>query len=457
MTRPTASAGSAPASARGSGLGGDAGGPPPPLTCTACPLLCDDVRFTTAGDVDRACDAGRAALLAALEPEPAGAPSARDATGPLDRQAAIARAALLLVSARRVLVTGLAAATLEGVAAACDLAETLAAAVDAGGPDVAQAAGPTIARIGAVTASWEELRDRADLVVFWHCDPADSHPRFLERFVRAPLACGRHRFTIAVGSRPVLEPQPHHRHLPLPDAAAVEAARCLHVRLLGGMAGDAAIASACTALNEAVAAAACVAFVTRSGRDCVGLEPWSMAALVRSLAHEKAAFEVPLGAGLVGPGPDVAGAAAVCTWRYGAAGAITRADRLGGGFAAAEGDARRLVARGEVDAVLMLGPPREPLAAVLRGHDDPPAVVRIESGSDAVPTGLPSPALRGQDIAIRCAPIAAVGGTMLREDGREMPLQRFATASAPAVVDVLEELHQAVRHAMTARERGATR
>lgn len=396
------------------------------------------------------------AILAALEPERAGAPRARDAAGALEPAAALDRAALLLVSARRVLVTGLASATLEGIAAACDLAETLAAAVDAGGPDVAQAAGPTIARVGAVTAAWEELRDRADLVVFWHCDPADSHPRFVERFVRPPLPGGRRRSTIAVGPRSVLEATAHHRHLPLPDAAAMEAARCLQLRLLGRAAGEPAIASACTVLQEAVAAADCVGFVTRSGGDPVGLGPWSLAHLIRTIAHGKAAFQVPLGAGLAGPGPDVAGAAAVCTWRYGAAGAIARADRLGGAFAAAEGDAGRLVARGEVDAILAVGPPHEPLAALLEDLADPPAVVRIEAWAGDAAPDLPRPPLRGRDIAIRCAPAAAAGGTMLREDGREVRLAAFATAPVAPMAAVLHELHEAVRRAIDAGVRGTT-
>ena len=60
--------------------------------------------------------------------------------------------AATLVAARRVLVTGFAAAAVETAALACDLAESLGAAVDPGAIDCGQIAGPTIARIGAVTA-----------------------------------------------------------------------------------------------------------------------------------------------------------------------------------------------------------------------------------------------------------------------------------------------------------------
>ncbi|MFM8893599.1 MAG: hypothetical protein ACKOTB_18645, partial [Planctomycetia bacterium] len=241
---------------------------------------------------------------------------------------------------------------------------------------------------------------------------------------------------------------------PLPDGAAVEAARCLELRFLGRTAGDSGLASACGELHAAMVAADCVALVTRSGGDGLGLGPWSLAHLVRTIAHGKAAFQVPLGAGLTGPGPDVAGAAAVCTWRYGAAGAIARADRAGRGFAAAEADARRLVARGEVDAILALGPAREPLASLLEVHADPPVVVRIEAGSDAS-RGL-TPPLRERDIAIRCAPAAASGGTMLREDGREVRLTPFATTAVAPMHEMLRDLHEAVRLAVDARARGTT-
>ena len=46
----------------------------------------------------------------------------------------------------------------------------------------------------------------------------------------------------------------------------------------------------------------------------------------------------------------------MCTWRYGAPGAVARADRSGGAFLPAEADACRLILRGEVDAVLAVGP-----------------------------------------------------------------------------------------------------
>jgi formylmethanofuran dehydrogenase subunit B len=258
-------------------------------------------------------------------------------------------AADTLRTARRVLVTGLVGASVDAAVAACDLAESLGAAVDFGHPEMARPAGPTIARAGEVTAVREELRDRADLVIFWFCDPSTSDSRFIEQFVspapRAPLR----RDTLAIGPEPVLPASAGHRHLAVKRESAVEAARLLHLLFLGDRPtlDGGSLDVACTAAQQAIAKASCIAIVTDDSSDRVGLEAWSLVHLVRAIAHAKPAFQAPLG--------DVGAAAAVCTWRYGAAGAIARADRAGGECLPGESSAARLVERGEVDCVVAIG------------------------------------------------------------------------------------------------------
>ena len=238
-------------------------------------------------------------------------------------------AAAQLAGARRVLVTGLVAAPVELARLACDLAEALGAVVDFGAIDLDRPAGPTIARAGAVTADPEEMRDRADLVILWGCDPARSHP------------------TIAA----LLPPRAAMLRMPPTPAGAVDAARLLQHLVRGGElpAADGPLIDACIAARTAIAQATCVAIVTDGSADPLGLEAWSIVQLVREISRVKPAFEIPLRAA------DHAAAAAVCTWRYGAAGAIARADRDGGRFQPGEASARRLVERGEVDCVLVIG------------------------------------------------------------------------------------------------------
>ena len=417
-------------------------------TCTVCPLLCDDILIAADG-VERACDHGsktiREALATDIRPA-APPPDASENDAPLDRGAAMMRAATMLGTARRVLVTGLANATLEAITAACDLAETLGAAVDAGLPESARAAGPTIARAGEVTAVFEELRDRADLVIFWCCDPTKSHPRFIERFVTPPLADGRQRQTIAIGSGSVMPDAVTHRHLPLARDLAVELARCLHLRIAGRHAPDTLdgpLASDSSQLLDAIRSATCVAIVTGDADDSVGLEGWSIVHLVRTIAHEKQAFQIPLGAGIAAGGVNGAGAAAACTWRYGAAGAIARADRMGSLFLPGESDARRLISRGEVDAVVAIGRLSSPLEQAIADRGDAVSLVRI---SDVVEMKQ-RPA--GRTIQLRCSSLTiATTGTMLREDGRRVVLVPPTQATLPQTREMLVDLTSAVRQSL---------
>lgn len=411
-------------------------------TCTACSLLCDDL-LVAQDRLSGGCEHGRRAIAAAAAGEAAEpAAEAYGASGPLDRRTALAEAATCLVSARRVLVTGLAAVPLEAVLAACDLAEDLGAAVDAEDVDCAAAAGPTIARAGAVTAAWEELRDRCDLVIFWHCDPSHSHPRFMERFVAPAPASSRPRRTITVGPAVVPGMPAPHRHVHVSADADVEAACCLAAAVGGSSSAvlDESLAAACATLGREIAAAACVAIVTDTSADTPGLAAWSVATLVRRIAHVKPAFQIPLGPGVAGSGPNASGAAAVCTWRYGASGAIARADRRGGNFLPAEADALRLVSRGEVDAVVVIGPSHDSLDRVLRAAADGMAVVRI--GAWPAP---PLPNCRPREIRLRAASGMATGGTMLRADGSEVTLLPLVSSSVAPVSDVLRAVRDAVR------------
>ena len=263
-----------------------------------------------------------------------------------------------LRSARRVLVTGLRGASLEAATAACDLAEAVGAAVDFGEADVDRPAGPTIARAGAVTADPEEMRDRADLVILWGCDPATAAPEIAA----------------------LVPPQAEVLRMPPPGADSVAAARLVHLLVRGGSppAERGAWVEACTAASAAIGRASCVAIVTADSADQLGLEAWAITHLVREIAHAKPAFEIPLGRG------GHAAAAAVCTWRYGAAGAIARADRTGGRFLPSEASARRLIERGEVDCVVAIGELAGPVAAALARCPGDIEVIRLEADAAAL-------------------------------------------------------------------------
>ena len=274
-----------------------------------------------------------------MRPHPA---TPQPATDDLDRIAA------LLAGSRRVLVTGLHGASVEASAAACDIAEAVGAAVDFGAADLDRPAGPTIARAGAVTADPEEMRDRADLVILWGCAPES-----------APSALLPSRATVV--------------RMPPTGATSLDAARLLNHLVRGGPppATSDTWTGACVAAGVAIENASCVAIVTDDFADPLGLDAWALAHLVREIAHVKPAFEIQLRT------VDNAAAAAVCTWRYGAAGTIARADRAGGRFLPAEASARRLIERREVDCVLAVGRIASAVEDVLAGCGDDVHVIRI--------------------------------------------------------------------------------
>jgi formylmethanofuran dehydrogenase subunit B len=296
-------------------------------------------------------------------------------------------AARLLRAGRRVLVTGLADCTLEAIALACDVAEALGAAIDAGAADAASPLGPVVARAGGITADPGDLRDRADLVIAWFCDPGtlpagSDRPSFGATWLEPPLPGERPRRLVAVGPEPWAAGC---RHLPVPAEAAVDAARLLHALLLGHEvppenAAAAAVADACGELTAAIRLATCVGVLTsRSGEsDPLGLADWAVRLVVRQIAHERPAFMVPLPPVPGGGFANAAAADAVLTWRYGAAGAIARADRWGGDFRPAECSAAALIARGEVDRVLAVGRLSAEIEAAIAARAADLAVVRID-------------------------------------------------------------------------------
>ena len=283
---------------------------------------------------------------------PPRAPATPPAHSSNDHQAEV------LSTARRVLVTGLVNASAEAAQAACDIAEAVGAAIDFGQPDLARPAGPTIARVGEVTAAPEEMRDRADLVILWGCDPAVAHP--------------------AIAA--MMPPRAVVVRMPFTGPTAVDAARMLLHLVRGGELSDhdAPVVAACRAAHQAIEAATCVALVTDDTTDGLGLTAWSIVHLVRAIAHRKPAFEIPLRAG------DHAVAAAVSTWRYGAAGAIACADRAGGRFLPTEASARQLLDRDEVDCVLAIGQLPETIETAIQEHAERLAVIRTAADPHAL-------------------------------------------------------------------------
>ena len=153
------------------------------VACPGCGCLCDDVSLTF--------DEGR---LVNFEPSCAlgerwfrnhsvlGQPVAELNGITAKYDVAIQQAIELLERADYPLVYGLSRSSSPGQRAAVALADRIGAVIDT---TASMCHGPSIMalqEVGEVTCTLGEVRNRADLVIFWGCHPAVSHPRHAERY-----------------------------------------------------------------------------------------------------------------------------------------------------------------------------------------------------------------------------------------------------------------------------------
>jgi formylmethanofuran dehydrogenase subunit B len=153
-----------------------------PVTCAGCALLCDDVTIEISTDsvqLRPECPLGVRWFSDRIR-RPDDAP-ATVAGEPRDVGTALARAAELLRGARRPLLDGFDAATVEDARAAVALADRLGALVSTGAVAGVWPGAPAVPQRGASTATLGEIRDRSRVVVVWREDPETTHPRLLER------------------------------------------------------------------------------------------------------------------------------------------------------------------------------------------------------------------------------------------------------------------------------------
>jgi formylmethanofuran dehydrogenase subunit B len=157
------------------------------VACTVCGCVCDDLEITVQGDrivgTKGACHLSEPWYLAQDSRQP---PEAEIDGRSVDFSEAVVRAVEILSQAKAPLIYGLSRSSTGGQRAATRLADRLGATIDTTaslchGPSVM-----AIQEVGESTCSLGEIKNRADLVVFWGCDPPVSHPRHLERYSLEP-------------------------------------------------------------------------------------------------------------------------------------------------------------------------------------------------------------------------------------------------------------------------------
>ncbi len=347
---------------------------------------------------------------------------------------AIDVAASRLLTSQRTLLTGLVSTTIDTIKIACALAECIHASVDTNAPENSILTTPTAIRVGDVTADFEELRDRADLAIFWGSDPTIACPRFIERFIK-PTPSGGARRTISVGPSPVLQQSLHNLHFSVTENQLVNLARLVQAQIENKATQKSHddLENVACQLKKSIDTAHCIGFISSKTVDQTGLVNWSLSHLTRALAHRKPTFGIRLGAGTTAGGGNSVGAATVCTWRFGSPGAIPRASITGSEFLPAEIDARSLIERNELDCILVIGrmPPR--IEDLLTTPQNSTTVIQVSDIST-----LPE---NKNSIYLGCASLSrSTEGDMLRSDGRLVTLRPFEKSRQASIQKVLNKL-----------------
>ena len=410
------------------------------VTCLACGCLCDDIVAHVEGgrlvEAENACPIGRAWFLAE---RPQDWPAATIDGTPVTPERALDEAAAILRNARSPIVLGLIGTSIEAQAAVVAIADRLGAAVGLGHEGDAAPRIDAFQRVGMVSSTLGEVKNRADLVVFWGVDPVATHPRHFERYSVDPpgrFVGGRRtvvvadRFPTATASRAdhflAIEPGGHFEALNTlralvkdVDIDATPALRELAARMKGARYGALFFAANLGQPPEGRATIEAALMLARDLNDCT-----------RFVA-------LTLGA----PG-NPTGAEAVLAWQSGYplgvdfAGGSPRF-RAGGATAA-------ILARGEPDAALIIGDPPANLPGDARAHLD--RIPRIVVAPAATAPG------RSSRVGLACGtPGLHAGGTVLRSDGVSLPLRPPLPSAYPTDREWLKALSDRLNRPLDAR------
>jgi formylmethanofuran dehydrogenase subunit B len=154
------------------------------VPCPFCGLACDDLKIQQDGGTLKVLAGGCPLSIPGFERIGDDAPP-RVAGAPVASEQAIAEAARLIKTSRRVLFCGM-GADVAGVRAALELADRVGGAVDPGNSDGMLRNVFTLQAGGYVATTLSEVKNRADLIVICGSDVVSRFPRFFERHVWNP-------------------------------------------------------------------------------------------------------------------------------------------------------------------------------------------------------------------------------------------------------------------------------
>jgi len=156
-------------------------------TCTFCGCVCDDMELTVEGQqikkAKNACVLGKAWFLNHhIEDRP----EATIEGQPASYENAVERAAEILTDATYPLTYGLSDTTCEAQRVALAISDWIGACVDTTTSVCHGPSGMAFQAVGEVTCTLGEVKNRADFLIFWGGNPAESHPRHFTKYSLMP-------------------------------------------------------------------------------------------------------------------------------------------------------------------------------------------------------------------------------------------------------------------------------
>ena len=159
-------------------------------TCTFCGCVCDDMELHVDLDAKRitkaknACVLGRAWFAEHTIEE--GAPAAMIDGKEVSVDEAIEEAAQTLVNAKFPITYGLSDTTCEAQRQAVAITDIIRGNIDTTTSVCHGPSGLAFQGVGESTSTLGEVKNRADLVIYWGGNPAESHPRHFGRYAVTP-------------------------------------------------------------------------------------------------------------------------------------------------------------------------------------------------------------------------------------------------------------------------------
>jgi len=156
--------------------------------CSLCGSLCDDITVTVEDNkitkIENACILGHSKFVGMFEHDRIENPMIRKdgELVPVSYEEAIGAAAKILVNSRRTLSYGWCSTSCEAISKGIQLAEETGSLIDSTANVCHGPSALAAQEKGAPGASLGVIKNRADVIVFWGCNPVHAHPRHMSRY-----------------------------------------------------------------------------------------------------------------------------------------------------------------------------------------------------------------------------------------------------------------------------------